>query len=83
MTSPREAFGAGYRQAQADIIDLILKLRLASPEPGWREHNVALGLAIYDIRELDVRLAMNRKLQADVESDLEALRLTREADRHG
>lgn len=55
------AFRAGYEAGKRDAIDRCLVERVPKSEPGWRGHNVALGLAVVAIRALDVRHAMSMK----------------------
>lgn len=60
-------FRAGYEAGKRDAIDRCLMERVPRSEPGWRDHNVALGLAVIAIRALDVRHALPVKEETNAE----------------
>ena len=62
---PTEDFRAGYEEGRLDAIACCLMERASKTVPGWREHNVALDLAVVAIRALDVRHAPPAKDEID------------------
>ncbi len=46
---------AGYEDARLDAIACCLMERASKTNPGWREHNVALDLAVIAIRALGAK----------------------------
>ena len=54
-----EDFRAGYEEGRLDAIACCLMERASKTDPGWREHNVALDLAVVAIRAMGAKDTRN------------------------